>query len=139
MLGGRVSRVLGRNVHVLDLAYEGKHSPPGELDRPSGLRRRNLCLVVARRWRIRAAPEFMARLGIPWIRSYLRAPDSMVLFMMEHSGDHKRDKVDGQCDGAYPGESYYELRGGTGVAVDKFGLRCAHVTRKEGGYKDDTD
>lgn len=79
------------------------------------------------------------RLGIPWIRSYLRAPDGIVLFVMEHSGDHKGDKVDGQVDGAHPGESYYDLRRGTRAAVDKFDLRCAHVTRKEGRYKDGTD
>lgn len=77
--------------------------------------------------------------GIPRIRSYLRAPDGIVLFIMEHSGDHKGDKVDGQVDSAYPGESYYELRRDTRVAVDEFGLRCTHVTRKECGYKDDTD
>ncbi len=34
------------------------------------------------------------RVGIPWIGSYLRAPDGIVLFIMEHSGDHKGDKVD---------------------------------------------
>jgi len=61
------------------------------------------------------------------------------------------------ADGTYPGESQYELRRGTGVAVDKFGCKrlghqtvpsritdvlalwCAHVMRKEGSYKDDTD
>jgi hypothetical protein len=58
---------------------------------------------------------------------------------MEHSGHYKGDKVDGQVDGAYPGEGQYELRRGTRVAVDKFSLRCAHGIRKEGGHKDDTD
>jgi len=34
------------------------------------------------------------RVGIPWIGSYLRAPDGIVLFIMEHRGDHKGGKVD---------------------------------------------
>jgi hypothetical protein len=58
---------------------------------------------------------------------------------MEHSRYYKGDKVDGQVDGAYPGEGQYELRRGTRVAVDKFGLRCAHVMWKEGGHKNDTN
>lgn len=51
VLWGRVFRVLGWHVHALDLVYEGKHSPRGELDRPSGLGRRDRRLVVvARKW-----------------------------------------------------------------------------------------
>jgi hypothetical protein len=97
-------------------------------------------VVAARRWCVRATPEFTkVSFGIPWVGSYLGAPDGTVLPIMEHGGDYKGDKVDGKVDGTCPGEGQYELRRGTRVAVDKFGLRCAHVMRKEGSHKDDTN